>query len=163
MELNLGPLVHSTCRRWWLQLSSVPCQMPDAEGGCSSPRPLDYLGLTEWIVMGVHRLCESVVHHHTWWSLLKCCCFPSLSQDVPNKRRDPRNNTLGQTSGSHLSTGCLDQQIVPFSAIINYLYIVYYQWLARNLKILPFKVKNSRNLLPYRYSKHEAKSCSLTY
>lgn len=68
---------------------------------------------------------------HTCWSSVECRCFVSLSQNVPDKEWDPRNNTLSQTSGSHLSVEC-PGQLWPHIHI-------YYELLGHCLKILSFK------------------------
>lgn len=40
-----GPFSISTCRRRWLSMSSVPCQIPGYWNESPLPRPQDYLGM----------------------------------------------------------------------------------------------------------------------
>lgn len=71
----------------------------------------------------------------------------SLSQDISNKDKTP-NNALGQTSGSHLSTKCPNQQVAPSSHLS--------QTTGHCLKAVPFRVKNPGNPLPHKYTKYKS-------
>ena len=52
-------------------------------------------------------------------SMVKCCSFPSFSQEDPDRGGDPRNSTLSHTSGN-LGTGCPGQQVATtFTFNIN--------------------------------------------
>lgn len=138
MEPKLSSLVYATFKRGWLPLCSVDCQIPQVT---PPPPPVP---LVTWGSLGIisvnsngswWTITNSIANHHTWWSSVQFCCFPLLSQNVHDKGWDPRNNILGQTSGNHLSTRCLNQQWPHLS--------IYYKLLCHCLKITSFGIKTS--------------------
>lgn len=94
-----------SCRRAWPYLSLLPHQPP---WWCKNPplspisllatwgAPCNQLSQEHWEFVHYRRYC----HHHRYY------CFPSLNRDVHDRRQDKSISTIGQTSGSHLNTGC---------------------------------------------------------
>ena len=106
IELSLGPLVYPTCRKRWLLLSSVPCQLSRCLKRSLLSGTLVYLGSplgsNEWTAMGV---CTLYGQHQncTSWSFLEICCFSFLNLDILDKGWDPSTLKTNWTSGSHLT------------------------------------------------------------
>lgn len=53
--------------------------------------PLGLMELLEFLDYAV-----GTISHCLWWRTVKCCCFPLLSPDIPDKGWDPEVNTLDQ-------------------------------------------------------------------
>ena len=97
------------------------------------------LGSTQWKPKGVHSRNQCHRHYHTRWSLLESCYLSSLHQNVPDKGQDPKVSAKGQTSGSCLSTQCLDQQLASSSHL--YRSVGHCQWAVCSDKVKQFLSK----------------------
>ena len=87
-------------------------------------------------------------HHHMWWSSVECCCFQSPNSDIPGKGWSPGVPTIGQTSGSHLSTRYSSQLMAPSAC--------FYKLLNR-CPICAFQGKGFLKSLASYYPKYKSK------
>lgn len=85
-----------TCRKWWPPHLHSLARCRGAEGGHPFPGPWinqeNTDGSSQALGTALPPLSES-------WSSVERCCFPSLSQDVPDTGQGPGIYMLSQASG----------------------------------------------------------------